>query len=69
MIRLKLPVIADASTYESHFNDGVWQQAAAAICARHHLPYARLRRSQEGENIISNYFSQHDRCGNHVRSR
>lgn len=51
-MRLNLPVIADATTYESYFNDGVWQQAAAAICARHNLPYASLRRSQQGENII-----------------
>ena len=26
-MRLNLPVIVDASNYESHFNDGVWQQA------------------------------------------
>lgn len=52
MMHLNLPVIADASNYASHFNDGVWQQAAAAICARHHLAHASLRRSQQGENII-----------------
>lgn len=51
-MRLKLPVIVDASDFESHFNDGVWQQAADVICERHHLPHARLRRSQQGENII-----------------
>lgn len=51
-MRLNLPVIADATNYESHFNDDVWQQAAAAICARHNLPYEFLRRSQQGENII-----------------
>jgi hygromycin-B 7''-O-kinase len=52
MRRLNLPVVADATQYASHFNDGVWQQAAVAICARHHLPYARLRRSPQGENIV-----------------
>ena len=52
MMRLNLPVVADAIHYESHFHDGVWQQAAAAICARHQLPYASLRRSPQGENIV-----------------
>jgi hygromycin-B 7''-O-kinase len=52
MMRLNLPVVANVPQYESHFHDGVWQQAAAAICARHHLPYASLRRSQQGENIV-----------------
>ncbi len=51
-MRLKLPVIANADDYRRHFNDGVWQQAAAVICARHRLPYASLRRSPQGENII-----------------
>jgi len=51
-MRLKLPAITDAADYELHFKDGVWQQAASAICERHHLPAASLRRSQEGENII-----------------
>jgi hygromycin-B 7''-O-kinase len=51
-MRLNLPFIADSSNFESHFNDGVWQRAAAAICARHNLTYASLRRSQHGENII-----------------
>jgi hygromycin-B 7''-O-kinase len=52
MMRLNLPVIADATNFELHFNDSVWQQAAAIICDRHHLSYARLRRSLRGENII-----------------
>lgn len=52
MIRLNLPLNADAANDESYFNDGVWPQAAATICARHTLPYASLRRSQQGENII-----------------
>ncbi len=51
-MRLNLPVIADSADYESYFNDDVWQQAVAIICARHNLPYASLRRSQQGENII-----------------
>lgn len=51
-MRLNLPVIADAADYESYFNDDVWQQATATICARHNLSYASLRRSQQGENII-----------------
>lgn len=49
---LKLPVITDAADYSLHFNDGVWQEAAAAVCARHNLFYESLRRSPRGENII-----------------
>lgn len=49
---LKLPVITDAADYSLHFNDDVWRQAAAMICARHNLFYESLRRSQQGENII-----------------
>src|SRR5215510_16031057 len=52
MMRLNLPVIADAADYESHFNHEVWRRAAAIICARHNLSYAGLQRSQQGENII-----------------
>lgn len=52
MMRLNLPVISDAADYESHFNNDVWRQAAAIICARHNLSYASLRRPQQGENII-----------------
>lgn len=51
-MRLNLPVIADDADYKRHFNNGVWQQAAAIICDRHNLSYANLRRSQQGENII-----------------
>ncbi|HEY0005282.1 MAG TPA: aminoglycoside phosphotransferase family protein [Pyrinomonadaceae bacterium] len=51
-MRFKLPVIHGAADYERHFNDEVWQQAAAAICARHRIAYERLRRSPLGENII-----------------
>ena len=51
-MRLNLPVIADAADYKRHFSDDAWQQAAAIICDRHHLPYTSLRRSQQGENII-----------------
>lgn len=52
MMRLKLPVIDEATDYEAHLKDSVWQQAAAVICARHGLPYSLLRRSPQGENII-----------------
>jgi hygromycin-B 7''-O-kinase len=48
----KLPVISDAADYSLHFNDDVWQQAAATVCALHSIPYERLRRSSQGENII-----------------
>lgn len=51
-MRLNLPVVSDAADYASHFNDSVWQQAAAAICDRHKLPDASLRRSEQGGNII-----------------
>jgi hygromycin-B 7''-O-kinase len=49
---LKLPAVASAADYERHFNDDVWRQAAANICARHSIPYTSLRRSPLGENII-----------------
>jgi hygromycin-B 7''-O-kinase len=52
MMRLNLPVVADAADYKRHFSDDAWQQAAAIICVRHGLSYASLRRSPEGENII-----------------
>ncbi len=48
----KLPVVTDATDYNLHFNDDVWRQAAAMICARHNLFYENLGRSQQGENII-----------------
>jgi hygromycin-B 7''-O-kinase len=49
---LRLPLLADFADYERRFNDDVWQQAAAVICARHRLSYESLRRSPLGENII-----------------
>lgn len=49
---LRLPAITDASDYQRHFHDDVWQRAAAVICARHNLAYECLRRSPLGENII-----------------
>ena len=49
---MKLPAITDDAAYSLHFNDGVWLEAAAAVCARHHLFYEGLRRSPRGENII-----------------
>lgn len=49
---LKLPVVTSAADYERHFNDEVWREAAANICARHSLPHVSLRRSPLGENII-----------------
>ncbi|HKC64273.1 MAG TPA: aminoglycoside phosphotransferase family protein [Pyrinomonadaceae bacterium] len=52
-MRLNLPPAElSAADYDLHFNDGVWLQAAAAICARHNLTYSNLRRSPLGENII-----------------
>jgi hygromycin-B 7''-O-kinase len=57
IMRLNLPVIADAADYQNHFNHDVWRQAAAIICARHNLSYASLHRSQQGENII--FFVDH----------
>lgn len=49
---MKLPVVKTADDYARHFGDDVWRDAAAAICARHRLPGADLRRSPQGENII-----------------
>jgi len=51
-MRLKLPLISDDADYSLHFNDDVWQQAAATICERHRMTYTNLRRSPQGENII-----------------
>jgi len=51
-MRLKLPVVTNSAEYNRHFNSDVWQQAAGVICARHRLPYASLRRSPLGENVI-----------------
>lgn len=51
-MRLKLPVIADAADFRSHFNDDVWQLVAEAICARHDLSRRTLRRVPQGENVI-----------------
>src|SRR2546427_3226560 len=48
----ELPAISDPADYRLHFNDLVWQHAAATICARHRIPHERLRRSSQGENII-----------------
>jgi hygromycin-B 7''-O-kinase len=52
MMRLELPAIGDYADYKRHFDDDVWRQAAAIICARHGVPYSSLRRSPQGENII-----------------
>jgi hypothetical protein len=41
-----------AADYALHFKDDAWPQVAATICQRHRLPYASLRRSPVGENII-----------------
>ena len=51
-MRLNLPANTDADGFQRHFNSGVWQHAAALICARHRIPHARLRRSTTGENVI-----------------
>jgi hygromycin-B 7''-O-kinase len=51
-MRLTLPSISDINTYSQHFNDDVWRRAAATICERHRIPYASLRRSPQGDNII-----------------
>jgi hygromycin-B 7''-O-kinase len=52
MMRLELPAITDAASYERCFHDEVWEKAAAEICRRHRLPHTQLRRSAQGENII-----------------
>jgi hygromycin-B 7''-O-kinase len=51
-MRLKLPAVSDTAAYHQHFNDEVWEQAAAVICRRHRISYSNLRRSTQGENII-----------------
>jgi hygromycin-B 7''-O-kinase len=52
MTRLKLPAVSDINAYHQTFHDEVWEKAAAIICSRHSIPYTRLRRSPQGENII-----------------
>ncbi len=51
-MRLTLPAISDAADHKRHFQDDVWRQVAARICARHDLLYSSLRRSAQGENIV-----------------
>lgn len=51
-MRLQLPSTTEADAFERHFHAETWEHAAAAICARHGLRYASLRRSPLGENII-----------------
>jgi hygromycin-B 7''-O-kinase len=51
-MRFKLPSVSDAFSYSLHFSSDVWRHAAAIICERHRIPYASLRRSPQGENII-----------------
>src|SRR5689334_18498662 len=52
MKQLRLPHIADATSYANCFNDVVWESAAAAICSKHKIPCRSLRRSPQGENLI-----------------
>jgi hygromycin-B 7''-O-kinase len=52
MMRLRLPLASDAAAYHQHFNDEVWEKAAAVICARRGISHTTLRRSTQGENII-----------------
>lgn len=39
-------------SHSLHSGGGAWREAAAAVCARHHLSYESLRRSPRGENVI-----------------
>ncbi|HEY9285150.1 MAG TPA: phosphotransferase, partial [Pyrinomonadaceae bacterium] len=57
---MKLPNHADPADFERHLHDPAWRSVAAAICARHGLPYEALHRSPQGENVI--YFV----AGSHV---
>jgi hygromycin-B 7''-O-kinase len=52
VMRFTLPAISDAADYRRQFNDDVWRQAAALICARHGITHTSLKRSTQGENII-----------------
>jgi hygromycin-B 7''-O-kinase len=49
---VKLPNRAEAADFERRLHDPAWREAAAAVCARHRLPGADLRRSPQGENVI-----------------
>lgn len=49
---LKLPLITNADEYRSHIRADAWRGAAEAVCARHGIRYASLRRSPVGENVI-----------------
>ncbi len=51
-MRLGLPEPSDGAAYERLFRSPVWERAAAALCDRHGLRGARLRRSPQGENVI-----------------
>lgn len=49
---LKLPDARNPDAFARHFNDDVWREAAAVICARHRIAHEVLRRSPLGENVI-----------------
>jgi hygromycin-B 7''-O-kinase len=51
-MNLRLPDVSNAAGFELHFKDGVWRDAARAVCGRHRLAHTSLRRSRQGENII-----------------
>ncbi len=49
---LRLPNIYGVADYKQHFQDSIWQRAAAAVCERHGISYTNLRRAPQGEHII-----------------
>lgn len=49
---MRLPKRADAADFDLRLHDPAWREAAAAVCERHGIPRADLRRSPQGENVI-----------------
>ena len=46
---MKIPLLND---FERSFNDPVWTGVASMICRENRIPYAFLKRAEQGENIV-----------------
>lgn len=46
---MKIPLLND---FERTFNDPVWAGVASMICRENRIPYAVLKRADQGENIV-----------------
>lgn len=46
---MKLPA---AQEFSANFKSEIWRVAAEKICARHKIPFAELKRAEQGESVI-----------------